>query len=95
MRQERAREGSDQCDAQQECAGDDQAATQFRIDHCHGAAGDRKRKVKSGELVLASTLRMVDIISGRVVGAYGLGQKRSLEQFCEFSEIPYDKVYRE
>ena len=56
---------------------------------------DRKRKVKSGELILASTLRMVDIISGRVVGAYGLGQKRSLEEFCEFSQIPYDKVYKE
>ncbi len=54
---------------------------------------DRQRKIKSGELTLLSTMRLTDIICGRVKGPYGLGDKRSLTEFCQFSQIPYDTVY--
>lgn len=54
---------------------------------------DRKRKIKAGELSLGATIRLTSIIRGEVTGPYGLGNERSLAQFCQFSQIPYDTVY--
>jgi hypothetical protein len=54
---------------------------------------DVKRKIKSSELTKISVQRFAQIIQGQVFGPYGLGKERSLQSFCEFSDIPYIQVY--
>jgi hypothetical protein len=60
--------------------------------HWHADA-EQQRKTKSQELTQIATQRMIAILKGEVVGAYGLGLEKSLAEFCQFSGIPYLDVY--
>lgn len=50
---------------------------------------ENKKQEKWWEMDLRSKLRLKELVQGRLTGVYGLGTKRTLEQYIKFSGIDY------
>lgn len=55
---------------------------------------EAQRQVKRGELERRSDARLLQLVGGRLNGAYGLGSVRSLDEFARISGIDYRRYWR-
>lgn len=70
-----------------------QKDNEYRTHHWH-AEYEAQRKIKWTTLKARADVRLLDLVSGRLHGAYGLGTIRTLAEFVRISGIDYSQYQR-